>query len=68
MPRSAIRLGAKASLLLLLTVWPAATAAVTQAETAVAAKRPLRVMIAGAPAAGKGTQCEQIVKKVCRTV
>ena len=25
---------------------------------------PLRVMIAGPPAAGKGTQCERIVKKV----
>ena len=30
------------------------------------AKKPLRVMIAGAPAAGKGTQCEKIVKKVRR--
>jgi pantothenate kinase len=28
------------------------------------AKKPLKVMIAGAPAAGKGTQCEKIVKKV----
>jgi len=26
--------------------------------------RPLRVMIAGAPAAGKGTQCVKIVEKV----
>ena len=38
----------------------------TESErTAVqAGSRPLRVMIAGAPAAGKGTQCEKIVKKV----
>lgn len=28
------------------------------------ARKPLKVMIAGAPAAGKGTQCEKIVKKV----
>lgn len=27
-------------------------------------KRPLRIMIAGAPAAGKGTQCVKIVEKV----
>ena len=26
--------------------------------------QPLRVMIAGAPAAGKGTQCAKIVDKV----
>ncbi len=40
---------------------------VLQAEAAaVATKRPLRVMISGAPAAGKGTQCERIVKKVRR--
>ena len=26
---------------------------------------PLKVMIMGAPAAGKGTQCEKIVEKVC---
>jgi hypothetical protein len=40
-----------------------------QAEAATAtAKRPLRVMIAGAPAAGKGTQCERIVDKVCAAV
>jgi pantothenate kinase len=29
-----------------------------------AATRPLRVMISGAPAAGKGTQCARIVDKV----
>ena len=29
-----------------------------------ASAHPLKVMIAGAPAAGKGTQCEKIVKKV----
>ncbi|XP_042397694.1 adenylate kinase 5, chloroplastic-like isoform X1 [Zingiber officinale] len=28
-----------------------------------AAKQPLKVMISGAPASGKGTQCEMIVKK-----
>ena len=34
-------------------------------QTAVRTKsHPLKVMIAGAPAAGKGTQCEKIVKKV----
>jgi hypothetical protein len=27
--------------------------------------RPLKVMIAGPPAAGKGTQCQKIVDKVC---
>jgi hypothetical protein len=35
----------------------------SQAETANAT-RPLRVMISGAPAAGKGTQCARIVEKV----
>lgn len=30
----------------------------------MAASQPLRVMIAGAPAAGKGTQCAKIVEKV----
>lgn len=30
----------------------------------VQSSTPLRVMIAGPPAAGKGTQCERIVKKV----
>lgn len=35
-----------------------------QADAATTTKRPLRVMIAGAPAAGKGTQCEKIVEKV----
>jgi hypothetical protein len=29
------------------------------------AARPLRVMISGPPAAGKGTQCAKIVDKVC---
>lgn len=28
------------------------------------AAEPLKVMISGAPASGKGTQCELIVKKV----
>lgn len=28
------------------------------------ARPPLKVMIAGAPAAGKGTQCQKIVDKV----
>ena len=28
---------------------------------------PLRVMISGAPASGKGTQCELITQKVCYT-
>ena len=28
---------------------------------------PLKVMISGPPAAGKGTQCERIVKKVKRS-
>lgn len=28
------------------------------------AEQPLKVMIAGAPAAGKGTQCQKIVDKV----
>ncbi|GJP54976.1 hypothetical protein CLOM_g13973 [Closterium sp. NIES-68] len=34
-----------------------------QAAPAAAALRPLRVMISGAPASGKGTQCELIVQK-----
>lgn len=33
-------------------------------QVVVAAAKPLRVMIAGAPAAGKGTQCAKIVEKV----
>lgn len=33
-------------------------------EQVAAGPRPLKVMISGAPAAGKGTQCENIVKKV----
>ncbi|WIA16468.1 hypothetical protein OEZ85_013152 [Tetradesmus obliquus] len=36
---------------------------VVKADAATTTKRPLRVMIAGAPAAGKGTQCEKIVEK-----
>ena len=28
-------------------------------------KEPMRVMISGAPATGKGTQCSRIVEKVC---
>ncbi len=42
------------------------SAAVRPAAAAAAAPappRPLRVMIAGAPAAGKGTQCERIVER-----
>ncbi len=35
-------------------------------ETVPRQQRPLRVMIAGAPAAGKGTQCVKIVEKVRR--
>lgn len=31
---------------------------------AKAKDEPLRIMIAGAPASGKGTQCELIVEKV----
>lgn len=34
-----------------------------QADPGVAHPCPLRVMIAGAPAAGKGTQCSKIVEK-----
>lgn len=30
-----------------------------------AKQKPLRVVISGAPASGKGTQCEYIVAKVC---
>ena len=35
-------------------------------QVTAAAAKPLRVMIAGAPAAGKGTQCAKIVEKVSR--
>lgn len=35
-----------------------------QQESAVQTKEALKVMIAGAPAAGKGTQCASIVQKV----
>jgi hypothetical protein len=31
---------------------------------ASATARPLKVMISGAPAAGKGTQCASIIEKV----
>lgn len=34
---------------------------------ASAKAEPLRVMISGAPASGKGTQCELITQKVCYT-
>lgn len=37
---------------------------VQQAPSASAATRPLRVMISGAPASGKGTQAARIVDKV----
>jgi len=47
---------------------PAAAAAhlcsVPLLQVVLAAGQPLRVMIAGAPAAGKGTQCAKIVDKV----
>lgn len=33
-------------------------------EVNCSASEPLKVMISGAPASGKGTQCESIVKKV----
>mgnify|MGYP002632218091 CR=1 FL=1 len=48
-----------------------ASAQITTASAAAAPVRradgsPLRVMIAGPPAAGKGTQCQRIVEKVRR--
>jgi pantothenate kinase len=36
------------------------------AEEVASATRPLRVMISGAPASGKGTQAARIVDKVSR--
>lgn len=33
-------------------------------EVSCAITEPLKVMISGAPASGKGTQCEMIVRKV----
>ncbi|CAI7834882.1 unnamed protein product [Closterium sp. NIES-54] len=41
----------------------AASSAATTAEPAVEESTVLRVIISGAPASGKGTQCEEIVKK-----